>query len=652
MNRAYAVLNLKAVDDGKRTFTGIATTPTTDRMGDVVVPKGAKFKLPLPLLWQHDSMQPIGWVRRARVTAAGIEIDGEVADLPDEGALKTRLLEAWQSIKSGLVRGLSIGFTPLESEPIDPKHPWGATRFTSFEWLELSAVTIPANQDASIQTIKSYATQRAAPGRNASGASGLSNSGGASPFQSKGSNVKTYTQADLSALQERRDTAAQRMEELQAQKEASETKRFNDDERAEFDGLDAEIENLDDEIRVTKRHVQNIATARPVETRGAGAGRGGMGFVKKFTDVEERFKGENGLKRAMANLIAQKEVKAGNLVTPAQVAEERWGKTNPTLVAIMKTGVAGGGTGSGEWGAELAAVDNRYTGDFIDYLYSLTAFDKLPLRPVPHNVAIKGQDGAFTGYFVGESKAIKVSAGDFSSTTTTPYKAAGLTVLSNELIRDSSPSALDLCGTGLRNAVRQVVDSTFFSFTAVSAGVSPAGIFNGLTPITSNGGDAGSIITDVAAIWAPFITAKILEGNFFWTMGPSTAIKLGLMRNALGQNEFPGINAMGGTFQGYPVYVTQNMHAGDVALMNGDDIWKIGDLGVSLAVSDTAMIEQDTAPQGATDTPVAASATLTSMFQEDSTAIRVIRPISWGKKRSAAVAVLGSTTWGTETSYV
>ncbi len=343
-------------------------------------------------------------------------------------------------------------------------------------------------------------------------------------------------------------------------------------------------------------------------------------------------------------------MKKGNLITPLQVVEERWGKSNPTLVAVMKAGIAGGGTDSGEWGAELVQADTRFTGDFIQYLYAKTVFDQLPLVNVPHNVVIKGQDGAFTGYFIGQSKAIKVSKGDFSTTSTVGYKAAGLTVVSNELLRDSSPAALDLCGTGLRNAVAQVVDSTFFSTTAISAGVSPAGILNSVSIGASNGPDAQSVITDVKALWAPFISANNTEGNFAWVMTPTLAVALSLMRNALGQAEFPGITATGGSFMGYPVFVGGNVGSGDVILMNCSEIWRIGDLGVSLSVSDSAMIEQDGAPTGASDTPTAASATLMSMFQEDSTAIRVIRPISWGKRRSGAVSYIGNAAWGAESS--
>ena len=59
--------------------------------------------------------------------------------------------------------------------------------------------------------------------------------------------------------------------------------------------------------------------------------------------------------------------------------------------------------------------DTRYNGDFVEYLYGKTVFDALPLRSVPSRVHIKGQDGAATGYWVGELKAIPVSKPDFVS---------------------------------------------------------------------------------------------------------------------------------------------------------------------------------------------------------------------------------------------
>jgi hypothetical protein len=80
MNRAYSILTVKAVEEanGVMTITGLATTPSPDRMGDIVKPEGAKFALPIPLLWQHNSDQPIGSITKAKVTKAGIEVVGTI----------------------------------------------------------------------------------------------------------------------------------------------------------------------------------------------------------------------------------------------------------------------------------------------------------------------------------------------------------------------------------------------------------------------------------------------------------------------------------------------------------------------------------------------------------------------------------------------
>lgn len=151
--RAYSVFKLLDVQEEQRILTGIATTPTPDRSSDIVVPEGAQFQLPIPFLWQHDSKQPIGHVTQATVTSAGINVTVELAQISDPGRLKDRLDEAWQSIKIGLVRGLSIGFSSIEWNWIGDTY---GMKFEKWEWVELSAVTIPANAEASIATVKHF----------------------------------------------------------------------------------------------------------------------------------------------------------------------------------------------------------------------------------------------------------------------------------------------------------------------------------------------------------------------------------------------------------------------------------------------------------------------------------------------------------------
>jgi HK97 family phage prohead protease len=148
--KAWSTFVVKTVDEDARVLTGIASTPSVDRTNDIVEPMGAEFALPLPFLWQHDSAQPIGHVTAAKPTASGIPVTIELVKIAEPGTLKDRLDEAWQSIKSGLVRGLSIGFAAVEYSFKDD----GGIHFTKWSWLELSAVTIPANADASITSIK------------------------------------------------------------------------------------------------------------------------------------------------------------------------------------------------------------------------------------------------------------------------------------------------------------------------------------------------------------------------------------------------------------------------------------------------------------------------------------------------------------------
>ena len=163
MERAYSVLEMKSMDDsgGKRTFSGIATTPSPDREGDIVEPKGMIWGRDAHLLWQHNARDPIGWVRSAKVSDKGIEIQGEVATVQDTGRLKERLDEYWQMLKAGLVRGLSEGFRSIESTRIDQTY---SRRFVKTVLLDLSCVTIPANSEANITTIRSL-DRKSASGR-------------------------------------------------------------------------------------------------------------------------------------------------------------------------------------------------------------------------------------------------------------------------------------------------------------------------------------------------------------------------------------------------------------------------------------------------------------------------------------------------------
>lgn len=148
-------LAVKALEreDG-RWIEGWATTGREDRVGDIVVPEGATYALPLPLLFAHKHDEPIGSVVRAEVTKAGIRIRAKLT----EGVARAE--EVWKLLQDGALTAVSIGFKALKHSAL----PSGGLRFDKWEWHELSVVSVPANPDARISVAKCVAlTTRTAP---------------------------------------------------------------------------------------------------------------------------------------------------------------------------------------------------------------------------------------------------------------------------------------------------------------------------------------------------------------------------------------------------------------------------------------------------------------------------------------------------------
>jgi HK97 family phage prohead protease len=152
MNHAFVGLSIKAVNEDARQIEGWASRIEEDRMGDIVMPKGVTYELPLPFLLDHDHTLAVGEVDRVQVTDKGIRFWAHIKKISEPGEVKDLTDKAWALVKNGLRKAVSIGFKPKEFEAL----PTGGLKFTSWEWLELSAVSIPAAPGARITGVKSY----------------------------------------------------------------------------------------------------------------------------------------------------------------------------------------------------------------------------------------------------------------------------------------------------------------------------------------------------------------------------------------------------------------------------------------------------------------------------------------------------------------
>ncbi|WP_161567961.1 HK97 family phage prohead protease [Pigmentiphaga sp. H8] len=151
-HQTYLAIKALQREDG-RWIEGWATTGREDRVGDVVVPDGALYSLPLPLLFAHKHDQPIGSVVRAEVTKAGIRIRAKLT----EGVARAE--EVWKLLQDGALTAVSIGFQALKYSAL----PNGGTRFDKWEWHELSVVSVPANPDARVSVAKCVVVPAGSP---------------------------------------------------------------------------------------------------------------------------------------------------------------------------------------------------------------------------------------------------------------------------------------------------------------------------------------------------------------------------------------------------------------------------------------------------------------------------------------------------------
>jgi HK97 family phage prohead protease len=154
MKKAFGVLEVKGVEDtdGFHVIRGIATTPSPDRMQDIVEPMGAKFAQSIPLLWQHGD-EVVGRAELGTPTKRGIPFVAYIPKVAEPGIVKTQVDKAIHSLKYGLISAVSIGFRVLNDAMETLKT--GGVRFLETEIMELSLVNIPAQPDAVITGFKS-----------------------------------------------------------------------------------------------------------------------------------------------------------------------------------------------------------------------------------------------------------------------------------------------------------------------------------------------------------------------------------------------------------------------------------------------------------------------------------------------------------------
>jgi hypothetical protein len=471
-------------------------------------------------------------------------------------------------------------------------------------------------------------------------------------------------ETQIAAFSEQRaaKAAAQKtiMDDAAAKGETLDTQQQED-----FDTLQGEVEAIDAHLkRLDLMEKAAGLAAKPVagDTPDNGStSRGGEGIR-----VKAEPKLEPGI--ALARLVKCFGMAKGNLDQASRIAQNRYGEQSNAFgtlksmadrgfTALEKAEVPAGSTLENSWAEDLVGDTTSAFADFVEYLRPQTIIGKFgsngipSLRRVPFRTPLISQTGGGAGYWVGEGKAKPLTSFDFARTTLEPLKVANIAVLTDEVIRSSSPSAEGIVRDQLVAALQARLDIDFIDPTKTAdAGVSPASITNAAANGAASGtGDADDVRADIRSLLNEYIAANNPPSTGVLIMRSGTALALSMMVNALGQAEFNGIGMNGGNLLSIPVITSEHVPSGIIVMVNASDIYLADEGGFRLDMSREAsveMLDSGLTGESAPGVTNGTAASTVSLWQTNSVGFLAERTINWAARRSTAVAYLSGVAWG------
>lgn len=227
----------------------------------------------------------------------------------------------------------------------------------------------------------------------------------------------------------------------------------------------------------------------------------------------------------------------------------------------------------------------------------------------------------------------------FSSVVLPPYIMTVITHATLEAIKYTPYGLEQILRTAMIQDTAESLDVSVLSSAAAVAGLSPAGLLNGITPIVSSGQDLDQISNDVRMMKTTFINANMGTG-LYWVMSDATVLFLQTVTNALGAYVYKDELAAG-RWEGLPYVSSTSVSSDEIILIATNEVaFAMSNPEITTSMEAT-LHEEDSAPAevGGSTTPVR------SLFQTNSWAIKNNLIQSHLRLRSPAVSVLDISAW-------
>jgi HK97 family phage prohead protease/HK97 family phage major capsid protein len=637
---------------------------TIDRMGDVVEPGGwqlDRIKSDPPVLFNHDRNQVVGRWTDVRVK------DGKLL-----GRIVWAKSDKWPMgqyirdlVREGVLRTVSVGFQPVAREPLtkeaDKHH--GPFRFTKQELLECSLVSVPANPNA-LALAKDYPRDVLAEVfRKTAGRFDELRTAHAKPGKSllETRTMQTQTIAQrIQAAQQNIGILRDSLNDLAARDDldADEKKRYEDDLPKQIDEARRELEAhrrverslVDDSPTITAQPERREPEIMPPLTSTAPTidrpdGR------KLFAVPKKKLEPGDHVARALAAWT-----KAHVLKDPIdKILRDGYGNDEMTSI-VLRAAVNPAMTTVATWAAELVQTSNV---DYLDRLIPNFIFPQLkamgPSYTFGNNgvlkIPVRANTPTLAGAWTGEGAAKPVKRASFSTVSLTPTKLSVISTFSEEMATYGMPSIEGIIRQAMSDDTGIALDTYLIDAVAASAGVRPAGLLNGVTPITASAATPAlaAMTADLKALVGAITAAGGGgRGPIAILLNPAQALALSFVQTTTGDFAFTSVEQAGSRF-GVRFIVSATVPAGRVIAVDAADFaTALGDVPRFAVSTEATLHEEDTTPL-ALGTGTQGSGVLAvpmrSLFQTDAVAIRMSLYVSWVMRRASMVQTIASVIW-------
>jgi len=328
--------------------------------------------------------------------------------------------------------------------------------------------------------------------------------------------------------------------------------------------------------------------------------------------------------------------------------------SNEITGMVLRAAVNPANTTVATWAAELIQTD---TMPFMDRLIADSIYLQLASMGVRYTfgnagvlkIPVRANTPNLAGNWTAEGGAKPVKRASFTTVSLSPNKLSVISTFTEEMATYSAQSIEQIIRQAMSDDTSMALDGYLIDNVAFAAGIRPAGLLNGVTPITASAATpaTAAMVADLKALIGAIIAAGGGR-NIAIIVNPAQALSLGFAQTTTGDFLFEDRQEAGSKF-GVRFIVSASVPAGRVIAVDAADFATANGDAPRFAVStDATLHEEDTTPlalvTGAQGSGVVASP-MRSLFQTDAVAVRMSLYVSWVMRRAGMVQTIAAVSW-------